>query len=103
MRRTSVLFMLFALGSCLAGATPYWVEYAPAGGTDPESEGWTRYTSGGGDVRYFENGAFVLDGQAGTHDAYAWTRPLGQLDPGPDELFVARWRLCVSQIDPPNK
>jgi hypothetical protein len=101
MCRTCVLFVLFALGSSLAGATPYWVEYAPAGGNYPEFEGWTRYTSGGGDVRFFEDGVLVLDGQAGTHDAYSWSRPPGQLDPGPGELFIARWRLCVSHIDPP--
>jgi hypothetical protein len=87
----------------LAGAawgTPYWVEYSAANGNFPETEGWTRYTTGGGDARYFEDGALVLDGQPGTHDAYAWYRP-GELDPGPQELFVARWRLCVSQVDPP--
>lgn len=101
MLRMLIGMLGFLLSVAPATATPYWVEYAPASGNFPEAEGWTRYTSGGGDVRYFEDGAFVLDGQAGTHDAYAWSRPPGQLDPGPDELFVARWRLCVSEIDPP--
>ena len=98
-RQTTVV--LLCLGATAVGlAEQYWVEYNAAHGNFPETEGWTRYTSGGGDTRYFDAGALVLEGQPGTHDAYAWFRP-GELDPGPGEVFVARWRVCVSHIEPP--
>lgn len=101
MRAWSVCLTILAVSTCALGAaSTYWVEYDPGAGLFPEQAGWTRYTSGGGDVRYFEDGALVLDGQPGTHDAYAWYRP-GELDPAPGEIFVAQWTLCVSQIDPP--
>jgi hypothetical protein len=91
--------MLFSVG--MAGATPYWIEYSASSGNFPEDpqEGWTRYTWGGGDLRYFEDGALVLDAQGDPNksDTYAWFRP-GQLDPGPQEVFLAQWRLCVSQV-----
>jgi hypothetical protein len=99
MWRTFTLLAVVA-GVASAQGTPYWIEYNGANGNFPEAEGWTRYASSPGDQRYFEDGALVLDGHEGTYDSYGWLRP-GQLDPDPQEIFLARWRLCVSQIDPP--
>ena len=82
-----------------AWGTPYWVEYNAANGNFPEAEGWTRYTLGGGAMRYFEDGALVLDDQgAPLDDMYGWSQP-GALDPASGQIFVAQWRLCTSQLD----
>jgi hypothetical protein len=90
-----------AVAACSAAwATPYYVEYQGSSGNFPEAEGWTRYVWGGGDLRYFQDGALVLDAQGvpNTSDSYAWFRP-GQLDPGPLEVFVAQWRLRVDSLE----
>jgi hypothetical protein len=98
LRAFTLLAVLAGVASALAA--PYWIEYNAANGNFPEAEGWTRYASSPADQRYFEDGVLVLDGHAGTYDSYGWSRP-GQLDPDPQEIFLARWRLCVSQIDAP--
>jgi hypothetical protein len=95
-----MLGMLLVTGA--ARASPYWIEYDPASGSFPEEVAWTRYALGGGAQRYFEDAALVLDdaGSTTVTDAYAWFRP-GELDPGPQEVFSAQWRLCVDQLDGP--
>ncbi len=91
---------LLCLGAAAAVGLgePYWVSYEANAGF-PEDEGWTRYTSGGGAQRWFEDGALVIDTLAnpGISEAYGWWRP-GALDPDPGQYFVAAWRLCLSQL-----
>jgi hypothetical protein len=87
------------LGAATASADQYWVEYDPTSGLFPEEVGWTRHTEYGGAERSFADGALVLDGLASTQivDFYTMSRP-SSVDPGPGELFVARWRLQVDDV-----
>lgn len=98
MRATAVLVLMALVNPALA--EQYWIEYDPSAGLYPEQVGWTRYTHAGGDQRSFDDGALVLDGLASRQiaDYYGMCRP-GGLDPGPGELFVARWVLRVTAVD----
>src|SRR5262245_48195747 len=91
-----VLLLAFML-AIAARAEEYWVAYE--GNDFPVNEGWTRFSSGGGAVRSFENDALVLDARQGQDvtDWYAWRR---DVDPGPAEEFVAQWRVLIEQSDP---
>jgi hypothetical protein len=97
MRLVAALTVLTLIAG--ARAEQYWIEYDPTSGLYPEETGWVRYTQGGGDERSFEDGALVLDGSASLAivDWYSMSRP-DSLDPGPGELFVARWRLRVDEL-----
>ncbi len=92
--------ILMACIAVLAGrarAEPFWIAYEADDGRFPEEVGWERITYGGGDARWFEDGALVLDGRASIEiaDLYQIQRPL---EPGPDELFVMEWRLRVDEL-----
>jgi hypothetical protein len=93
----AIVTMLLVVGA--ARASPYCIEYEPANGQFPEEEGWERITSHGGDQRSIEDGWLVMDGMASTAimDYYRMYMD-GALDPGPGELFVMRWRVCVDDL-----
>jgi hypothetical protein len=78
-----------------AGATPWWVAWE--GETYPEDDGWSRLVYGGGNDRWFENGAMVLDAQGdpNTVDEYGMQRPL-TLNPG--ERFLLEWNVRIDSV-----
>ncbi len=99
MRRVLSVMLVALAAATAARASPYWIEYEPAGGLFPEEEGWTRLTNFGGAERSLEDGWLVLDGRADPRiqDAYRMQRP-GTLDPDLGEQFVAAWRLQVDSV-----
>jgi hypothetical protein len=105
--KMSRLWIAAAASLCVPWAygTPYWVSYDPVSANDPnelpEFCGWERLYGnyGGGepgDLRWIENGCFVIDSRA---DQWSWdearkTRPI---DPGPgDGPFLCEWRLRIA-------
>lgn len=94
MRFVAVL-ILSSLGVS-ARAEQFWVEYDASCGFFPEECGWMRTTHGGGAVRSLADGILTLDSTADPMicDYYKIERPI---TPGPGEMFVATWRLCVAQ------
>ena len=93
---------LSCAAACPALAEQYWIAYE--GDDFPENEGWTRVfcdpngvVGQGGAVRTIEEGALVLDSLESIVivDFYNMSRPI---DPGPDELFLMRWRLSIDEI-----
>jgi hypothetical protein len=98
----------FLIGAAaLCGATPYWVAWE--GNDLPENQGWTRDWGnwdgeyhGDGAIRTLSNGIMTLDSRFddGVYDFSRLDRP-GQVDPGPNELFVMDWRLWVEQVTGP--
>ncbi len=99
MRRVLSLMLVALAAATAARASPYWIEYEPAGGNFPEKEGWTRFTRYGGAERSLEDGWLVLDGTASVGIVDYYTMPMaGALDPEPGELFIVQWRLSVQQL-----
>ena len=98
MFRARTVMLAVLLTTAAARASPYWIEYEPAGGHFPEEEGWYRFTGYGGDQRAIEDGWLVMDGLADPriYD-YALTGTDGGLDPGAGELFIAQWKLRVDE------
>jgi hypothetical protein len=94
--------VLIAALSPLALATPYWVAFE--GDTMPEEQpGWVRHWSGqyGGAQRWIEtdpdgNNYLVIDSLA-SQMIYDYAQMDRQIDPGPSELFVADWRVLISE------
>ena len=84
-----------------AAATPWWVAWE--GNDFPENEGWERTIYGEPAQRTLDNGVMTLDSlaTAGGWDAYQLFLG-GNLDPGPGELFIMRWRLRVEAIEGGN-
>ncbi len=83
-----------------ASADTYWISYNPSTGRYPEEEGWTRNIGGGGALRYFDNGALVIDSRASISivDYYDMLMH-GHLDPSqPGEQFVMRWRVRIDEV-----
>jgi hypothetical protein len=96
------LTTIVAGAALIAGATAdtYWIQYNAADGLYPEEVGWTRHRWEGGDERWLEDGWLVLDGLS--YPGFAdWYEPpvSGPLNPsGPDEVFVAQWRIRVDAV-----
>jgi hypothetical protein len=90
---TTLILLTFAAG---AAAEQFWIEYDASCGQFPEECGWTRTTHGGGAVRSLADGVLTLDSMASPliSDYYKIERPI---TPGPGEMFVATWRMCVAQ------
>jgi hypothetical protein len=94
-------FVMGALASAFvassAAAETFWIEYDPAKNDTklPEEVGWQRSTYGGGALRWFENGALVIDGLGSSQIADDYWVSIA-LDPVPgEEIFVIEWRLRV--------
>ena len=89
---------LLALGVCGASADEYWIAYE--GNDWPENVGWTRGTSGGGAIRFLERGNLVIDSRASIRISDFYSMDLGgSLDPDPGEIFVARWRILIEEVN----
>jgi hypothetical protein len=94
MNRTGVLFVLFALGSSLAGATPYWVAWDDGW---PDAQGWTRGSSNPPAQQWLADGLLFIDSRtAGGYDGY-YQEP-ANMSPGPGEAFLFEWRLRIDEI-----
>jgi hypothetical protein len=105
MIRFCVAASLLALACPVGFGDQYWIQYDPSVSEPlfPEQAGWTRHTHAGGDLRCFEDESLVLDGLASTQIAdYYEMYPVGGLNPGPGELFVARWTLRVAEATAPD-
>ncbi len=98
-----IAFAVLATGA-IARADTYWIDWE--GDDWPENQGWTRVWGnwegqyeGPGASRTLEDGILTYDSlyDVGVYDFSRIHRP-GQTDPGPGELFVAEWRLKVSQV-----
>ncbi len=96
------LTTIFAGAVLIAGATAdtYWIEYNAADGLYPEQTGWIRHRIYGGDERWLEDGCLVLDGLSYPGPVECYEMPMnGALAPdGPDEVFVAQWRLGIDGL-----
>ncbi len=91
------LTLAIALVAPAASAEQYWITYE--GDDFPEEQGWIRQTMGGGAVRYVDEGWLVIDSRASVEIVDFYRMQLdGDLDPGPGELFVAQWRLCIDEL-----
>ncbi len=79
-----------------ATAEPYWIAYE--GNDFPENEGWDYIWSTPRAIRWIEDGALVIDSRASgaTNDWYEWYPEW--VNPEPEELFVAEWRLRVDEL-----
>jgi hypothetical protein len=86
-----------ALGAS-ARADQYWVSYDAGSGLFPEDDGWTRTIYGGGDERWFQGGALVLDGRASIDISDFYRQDLASL-PGAGEVFRMDWRLRVDEVE----
>ncbi len=97
MRVTAALILLTLTASVMA--EQYWIEYDPSAGLFPEEVGWTRITHDGGALRYFEDGALVINDPPGTQvvDISEWYRP-GALDPAQGERFIAQWQVRIDEV-----
>lgn len=99
-----LLAPMILLGAVTLHAEPYWVAYE--GDVFPEEDGW-KHIYGEDDwppevfaERSVEDGVFTLDT---LHDSTIfdhYTQPLS-IAPGPDEVFVAEWRLRVDPASDP--
>ena len=88
------VLLLLATGTGLADQ--YWVAYEA--NDYPEDVGWQRYWSGQPAERSLEDGCLVLDMLTpGMAEWYRWYRD--EMDPGPGESFVMRWRLRVDEVN----
>ncbi len=103
MIRIVCLVGILALGLGPASADEYWIAYE--GNDFPENEGWTRVYGDenghgqGGAERWIEDGALVIDSRR--HIAiYDYNVMERQVDPGPAELFIMRWRLRIDEAGP---
>jgi hypothetical protein len=98
-RNALALIAVIAALSPMALGTPYLVSYEPSTGLYPEQCGWEHTTYGGAGLRYFADGALIMDTRASTHieDDYHIDRP-GHLDPGPGELFFMSWRVRIEVL-----
>jgi hypothetical protein len=78
----------------LARADPYWITYE--GDAFPENDGWTRVHGSMPAERWLDDGKLFIDSRAdlAIYDYVKMTFD-GNLDPGPGETFVMRWRLRV--------
>jgi len=98
MTKRMLFFVAAALGVLVlpAGAEQYWIAYE--GNDFPENEGWERGYSGGGAIRWIEDGKLVLDGLAdlGINDYYGYDQY--PIDPEAGELFVAECRFSIDEI-----
>jgi len=65
----------------------------------PEDSGWERWTNDGGDQRWFEGGALVLDGMASIYKADMYRQYLPSLPVVGEEVLTVAWRLRVDQIN----
>ncbi len=104
MRKFATVAILgLALGAS-ARADQYWVSYDASSGLFPEEDGWTRTAYGGGDERWFQDGALVLDGLASV-DISDFYKVARETLPGPGDTFRAEWRVRIDQVraafDPP--
>jgi hypothetical protein len=91
--------MIALLVGSLAGvgfAEPYWIAYE--GDDFPENDGWTRVHGDIAAERWIDEGKLFIDSRADVaiYDYVEMTFD-GNLDPGPGELFVMRWRLKVDE------
>lgn len=94
--------LLTALAMLLCAPTTradYWISYEA--NDWPENEGWERHIWGGGAQRSLEEGALALDGRASIDiaDIYRMNIPS---PPGAGHVFLAEWRLCVSDLTGPR-
>jgi hypothetical protein len=96
------------LGGAPVTGTPYWISWEGVGETGgmPEEFGWTRnwgnwhgQYQGPGAYRTLEDGILTYDSlyDPGVFD-FSFIKRLGQIDPGPNEVFVMEWRLRVRQV-----
>jgi hypothetical protein len=94
--KRSLAILAAGLCVCLVQAEQFWISYDAACGQYPEQVGWTRTTHAGGAVRSISDGILTLDSTADPmiEDCYRIDRPI---TPGPGEMFVAEWRVCVAQ------
>jgi hypothetical protein len=97
MREFAVVVIVGVALGASARSDQYWVSYDASSGLFPEEVGWTRTTYGGGDQRWFQDGALVLDGRASIDIADFYDRDLASL-PGAGEMFRMDWRLRVDQV-----
>jgi len=105
MVRVLNIMLAMLIGAATARASPYWIDWE--GDDWPENQGWTRVWGnwdgqyhGPGANRTLEDGILTYDSlyDPGVYDFSRMYRP-GQMDPsGPEEMFVAEWRLKVSQV-----
>lgn len=103
MMRRILLASLLAVAVGAASADEYWIAYE--GNDLPEDVGWKRVWGnekglfeGEGAHRWIEDGALVMDSllDPNVWDFNKMVRP-GEMDPEPGEVFVAEWRLLVSE------
>jgi len=96
MRWLFVLVAALAAVAAPAGADEYWITYE--GNDLPENEGWAYIWSTPRAIRWIEDGALVIDSRASgaTNDWYEWYPE--SMNPEPDELFIARWRLRIDEL-----
>jgi hypothetical protein len=97
-----LMLLLVPLGALIttARADQYWIAYE--GNDFPEDVGWTRLYGDengpqqGGADRRLEDGVLHLDSlrNALIYDYYRVDRPI---DPDPGDLFVAEWRLKITE------
>jgi hypothetical protein len=93
-------FVILGLLAGVASANQYYVGFE--GDCMPETlPGWERHLGGGGANRYIEsdpngNNYLVIDSLA-SQMIYDFCRMTRQMDPDPGELFIAEWRLAVTQ------
>ncbi len=76
-------------------ADQYWIAYE--GNDFPENEGWLRISYGQPE-RWIEDGCLVIDSRGSVSWVESYRLEMqGNLDPGPDELFVMQWRLRIDE------
>jgi hypothetical protein len=99
MYRVLNVMLAMLLGAATARASPWWVSWN--GDAYPETEGWGHYATDPPAQRWLEDGKLFIDSRADwfINDMYSQSRP-GEMTLGPQETFVAHWRVRVDDVIP---
>jgi len=105
--RVLVGAVLLGTGAGALDASPWWVAYEADDGRLPEEVGpwkrnwgnWQGQYQGPGAYRTIKDGILTYDSlyDKGVFDFSYIKRP-GAMDPGPDEFFLAEWRVNVLRV-----
>jgi hypothetical protein len=96
MLRGAMMVVVLGLYQGLACADPFCATTVPD--VWPEDVGWIRWTNDGGDERWFEDGALVLDGMASIYKADMYGQSFPSLPVIGEEVLTVSWGLRVDQI-----